>query len=241
MSVENPSLETLREAAGQSNGADLADALRHAIVAGTLPPGSRLRQPQVAQAFGVSRTPVREALHKLNAWGLVDLVVNHAAVVRPLRRSHYAGTFVVWAELLALAAELAVPRALEIRERLEAAIAEEQAVLEPNGSSPTEPAKRWPAANAAFHDAILDGSASARLRETVEATTAILTWETIWTALADRPHPLAASRREHEELSRLLVAGDAAAASDSMRRHVLALGDAFLRWWDHTFDAEGAA
>jgi len=237
MSVENASLEALRQAARRSDGADLADALRHAIVEGTLPPGSRLRQPQVAQAFGVSRTPVREALHKLNAWGLVDLVVNHAAVVRRTRRSHYAGTFVVWAELLALGVELAIPRAAEFRERLEAAVEDERGVVEANGAGPPELRRRWLSANAAFHEALLDAAGSPRLRETVEATTAILTWETMWDALGDRPHPLAASSRGHAEVTRLVIAGDGAAASKYMRRHILGLGDAFLQWWDHTFDA----
>ncbi|SOD98990.1 GntR family transcriptional regulator [Blastococcus haudaquaticus] len=48
------------------------DAIRRAIISGELPSGEPLRDRQLAEALGVSRTPVREALHKLEAAGLVQ-------------------------------------------------------------------------------------------------------------------------------------------------------------------------
>lgn len=59
----------------------VADALRNAIIAGTYPPGSRLRQEEIAARFGASRVPVREALKILEADGLVTLVANAGAWV----------------------------------------------------------------------------------------------------------------------------------------------------------------
>lgn len=59
----------------------VADALRDAIIAGTYPPGARLRQEEIAARFGASRVPVREALKILEADGLVTLVANAGAWV----------------------------------------------------------------------------------------------------------------------------------------------------------------
>ncbi len=64
--------------------ARVADALRDAISAGTYPPGSRLRQEEIAARFGASRVPVREALKILESDGLVTLVANTGAWVSRL-------------------------------------------------------------------------------------------------------------------------------------------------------------
>ncbi|RZT57404.1 GntR family transcriptional regulator [Microcella alkaliphila] len=62
----------------------VADALRDAIVAGDFPPGSRIRQEEIAERFGASRVPVREALKMLEADGLVTLRANAGAWVSRL-------------------------------------------------------------------------------------------------------------------------------------------------------------
>ena len=240
--MRSPPLTRLRPV-DASSGVDVADALRYAILDGTLPPGTRLRQSQVAEVFGTSRTPVREALHKLNAWGLVDLVVNHAAVVRRVRREHYAGAFVVWAELEALAVELAIENSMDIREALWAAVAEERGVADMvtslrSGSHETELRQRWIEAHAAYHDAVLRAAGSARLQEAVEATTALMTRQSLWDAVGDRPYPLGATASQHAQLARLIESRDKAGASECMRSQILGLGEAFLIWWDRTSSEE---
>jgi DNA-binding GntR family transcriptional regulator len=59
------------------------DELRHAILDGLLGPGERLRAEALAERYGTSRTPVREALVMLEREGLVELQPNRGAVVRP--------------------------------------------------------------------------------------------------------------------------------------------------------------
>lgn len=65
----------------------VTDALREAILAGKLKPGSRVRQEELAEEFGISRIPVREALHQLESEGLVMLVPNSGAWISKLDRA----------------------------------------------------------------------------------------------------------------------------------------------------------
>src|ERR1700760_691635 len=57
----------------QTRAEKLAGQISNAILAGEFVPGSRLDEQQLAQRFGVSRTPVREALRQLATSGLIDL------------------------------------------------------------------------------------------------------------------------------------------------------------------------
>ncbi|HEY6471086.1 MAG TPA: GntR family transcriptional regulator [Candidatus Dormibacteraeota bacterium] len=61
------------------------DAIRDAIVSKALPPGIRLSEAALAEKFGVSKTPVREALLRLGAVGLVESAANATRVVTPSR------------------------------------------------------------------------------------------------------------------------------------------------------------
>ena len=63
----------------------LRDALEEDIVAGRLRPGQRLDEAGLAERFGVSRTPIREALLKLAEEGLVDIYPQHGSFVAPIR------------------------------------------------------------------------------------------------------------------------------------------------------------
>lgn len=62
----------------------VAATLRQAIIEGALPPGSTIRQDQLAAAFDISRMPIREALRRLEAEGLVDFSPHRGSVVAAL-------------------------------------------------------------------------------------------------------------------------------------------------------------
>ncbi len=62
----------------------IADGIRNAIVNGTLPAGARVAEPDLAEKFGISRTPVREALRQLEAEGFITVVPRKGAVVASL-------------------------------------------------------------------------------------------------------------------------------------------------------------
>ena len=234
MSAEADYLDRLPRA---GNGMDVAEALRLAILDGTLPVGTRLGQPQLARAFGTSRTPIREALQKLHGWGLVDLEANRAALVRGADRSQYSSAFVVWAELTALATELAVTNGSRITKDLRAAVREEWAIIDATSSGVPPNARmgeRWMEAQRAFHRALLDGSKSERLQETIGPAVELLRWETIWRTVAGRLYPLRSAAVSHEEVVVLLDRLEGRKAGDCMRRHVMELGDSVLIWFDRT-------
>ena len=86
---------------------DIALALEEAIVSGEIPPGSTLRQEHLSEQFQVSRTPVREALRRLAALGLVSFEPNRGVRVRMLSLDEIREAFMVRAELEGLATEIA--------------------------------------------------------------------------------------------------------------------------------------
>src|SRR5881296_3434515 len=86
---------------------DIAVVIEEAIVSGELAPGEVLRQDRLSERYGVSRTPVREALRRLAALGLVSFEPNRGVRVRTLTYHDLREAFVVRAELEALVTEIA--------------------------------------------------------------------------------------------------------------------------------------
>lgn len=84
-------------------------ALCDAIVAGTLAPGEQLHDGELCEWLGLSRTPVREALHRLEDVGLVESAPQRYTRVRPLDQAGAQHAFALIAAVHGLAAELAVP------------------------------------------------------------------------------------------------------------------------------------
>ena len=89
---------------------DLRDRLEEEILSGHRPPGSRLDESKLAQHFGVSRTPVREALRELAAADLVVLRPRQGAVVATVTVTQLLHMFEVMAELESFCARLAARR-----------------------------------------------------------------------------------------------------------------------------------
>lgn len=89
---------------------DAYEALRAAIVSGELEPGEQLRDGELCQWLGLSRTPVREALARLGDECLVEVAPQRHTRVAPLVAQDARDAFPVLASMHALAAELAVPR-----------------------------------------------------------------------------------------------------------------------------------
>jgi DNA-binding GntR family transcriptional regulator len=97
---------------GAVNAAETAYAvLREAIVSNTLKPGTRLRAEELARQIGISKTPVREALRKLQAEELVTAQTGNAPVVRVLSEQHLLEIYQTREALEGMAARLAAENA----------------------------------------------------------------------------------------------------------------------------------
>jgi len=89
------------------------DTLRDAIIQGRLEPGERLMETQLAEELGVSRTPVREAMRRLEQEGFIVMVPHKGAYVAGITLRDIADVFEVRAALDSLAAGLAAQRITE--------------------------------------------------------------------------------------------------------------------------------
>ena len=90
---------------------EAADRLRELIVHGQLGAGTRLNERLLCVQFGVSRTPLREAIKLLAAEGLVELLPNRGAIVAKIDAVRVAETLAIMGALEALAGELACSNA----------------------------------------------------------------------------------------------------------------------------------
>ena len=91
----------------------VSEALREAIIAGVLQPGERLMEIQLAEELGVSRTPVREAIRKLELEGFVVMVPRRGTYVADLSIKDINEVFEIRTSLDVLAAGLAAERITE--------------------------------------------------------------------------------------------------------------------------------
>lgn len=87
------------------------DRLREMILDGSLPPGARISERHMHETFGLSRTPLREALKVLNAEGLVELAPNRGAMVTRLSLTDLQAAFELLATLDGTGGEYACERA----------------------------------------------------------------------------------------------------------------------------------
>ena len=128
---------------------EVYETLRGAIFRGELFPGSRLRQEELSSRFGVSKIPVREALQRLSAEGLVTFTSNRGSVVRALNAEEATETYGLRRALEPILLARSIPN-LTIVDLAQAEIA-----LEPGRFAPAE-------ANWTFHSALYTASGWSR-------------------------------------------------------------------------------
>ncbi|WP_335988004.1 GntR family transcriptional regulator [Glycomyces sp. MUSA5-2] len=189
--------------------------LREQILSGELEPGQVLNQAVLAPAIGVSTTPLREALRRLSAEGLVDLGTHRDSRVSPLTAEEARDLLEIRRSLDPLAASLAAERRTTEDIRLIREAAEQVHALPDDPSVPDLVAHRR------FHAAVYRASHNDLLVTTLDA---------LWDK-ADRYRRLGLEARrsqadrdqkdaEHRELVDCIVAGDVEGAAGVMRRHI---------------------
>lgn len=204
---------------GETRSNYLGERLAEEIISGRLLPGTRLEEQALADRFKTSRTPVREALRRLAATGLVEMRPRRGVVVSTVTRERLFQMFETMAELEGACARLAASRMSDPeRAALETLQAEGARIMHNGNADAYDPHNR------AFHAAIYHGSANAVLEETTHAVRARLA--PFRSAQFQIPGRVAKSNAEHEAVVAAILAGDGERAYHAMRDHMLTVSDA---------------
>lgn len=204
--MRNPSDATSDLPQGQSAYDRLLDDIR----LGTLPPGARLREVELAKRLGISRTPIREAIRRLEADGLVEHLPRQGASLRRLSYAEVMELYEMRAVLEGTAARLAARAAsdLELRE-LSEINAEMTASVEPADTARL---------NRQFHTALINAAKNRYLRRAIGAmarTLLILGPSTLFDPVRSK-----SAAQEHDALLEALESRDGEHAEKMMRTHI---------------------
>lgn len=191
----------------------VTNLLRDEIIAGAIPLGQWLRMPALAERFGVSVQPVREALQQLEGEGLVEIIPNYGARTRALDRNRLVHAHEIGEALETfMARQFAVEASLSALRHLEALQADHDAAVEALDWA------RIDAANHAFHRFINSHGGNS------EAVTLITRYYGLSESLMNRRGRSAAFaarvRAEHHEMLDAFRRHDADAAGAVNARHI---------------------
>ncbi|MBP1931286.1 GntR family transcriptional regulator [Ammoniphilus resinae] len=188
-------------------------SIKNAIVNGEFLPGQKLAEAKIADQLETSRTPVREALRRLEREGLVTFIPSQGAEVTPLSKGTMAGLFECRAALEGLAARKAVAHIS--KEELSGI---EESLLLASHFLEMGDLKKVIEKNTYFHDVIILSSKNPPLQQMMEQIrTQILRYRRINSKIGFRSYFLA----EHKEIFQAIVNRDADKAEELMKNHVL--------------------
>jgi DNA-binding GntR family transcriptional regulator len=216
---------TTPELLSSAKGREAYFALQAGIQTGRYPPGTRLKEVDLAAELGMSRTPIREAIRQLERDGAVEVVPNRGATVREWSADDVDDAYELRAVLEGFCASRAAVRMDEVScihlVELHAEF-ERQLALEP---PPIETLIRL---NAAFHRAIVEGSGNVRAGQILPNATEVS---------RDLKHAFWGSQRAreitlvyHREIVSAIRAHDAVRAEAVMRSHVFAVKDFYSEY-----------
>ena len=198
----------------------LREAIEDKIATGAFPPGMRLDETELTQKFGVSRTPLREALIQLSSMGIVSIRPRRGAVVADVTPQRLLEMFEVMGEPEAMCARLAARRMSDAdqQELLVAHRACESACL---AADPDDYYHK----NEHFHHAIYRASHSGFLAEQAMALQRRLRpYRRLQLRVRNR---MSTSFNEHAQIVEALLQGNPDLAAEHLRHHILVQGERF--------------
>jgi DNA-binding GntR family transcriptional regulator len=232
--MEEEEAPSRRRVAAETRADMLRRQLADEIIRGQLRPGQRLDECELAARFGLSRTPVREALRQLSAIGLAELRPHRGVIVARPDVGHLADTFELMADLESLCTRYAAVRMSAAERRALEACHLSSGELVRRGDR-----ERYATHNTAFHQLIYRGAHNTALEETtLSVRRRLAPYRRGQFAVLGR---VALSFAEHDRVVSAIVRGEAATAAASMHAHVATVGVASAEYvTGHTADAEAA-
>ena len=206
--------------ASQTRAERLADEIAGEILTGAFPPGLHLDEQVLARRFGVSRTPVRDALRLLSGTGLIDLRPRAGAVVRTITPDELDMLFIAMGEVEATCARLATLSMSPTERAALQNLHESMGHLAEAGDR-----EGYAEANLAFHGALYAGAHNKVMEEiAVSLRRRLMPYRR---AQFRAPGRLQRSHAEHGAVVRSVLSRDAAAANAAMLIHMSIVEDAF--------------
>lgn len=199
---------------------NLRESIEEMIATGKMLPGHHLDETTLATQFGVSRTPVREALIQLASMGIVEIRPRRGAVVAEIGPQKLVEMFEVMAEFEAMCGRLAARRMspaehAQLREAHQAC----------HDACIAQDADAYFYRNEHFHDVIYAGSHNAFLTEQARALQRRLRpYRRLQLRVRDR---LANSFAEHAAVVEAIIAGDGERTTELLRSHIMIQGQRF--------------
>lgn len=205
----------------------LSDRIRNAltdeIASGALAAGVQLDEQQLADRFGASRTPVREALRQLAVSGLVEMRPRRGVVVTRMTPERIMDMFEAMAEIEAMCCRLAAHRMTPLERSRLMQLHEESAVAVAEGDLDA-----YDAFNREFHESLYRATHNSFLVEQAMATRMRLNaFRRTQLRQADR---MVRSREEHGAVMQAIAEGDGELAARRMRAHMLNAASALDRY-----------
>lgn len=189
------------------------------ILAAGLRPGEKLDETSLAERFRVSRTPVREALRRLEAMGLVERRPNRGATVATIGDQRLTEMFEAMAELEAVCAGLAAQRMTIAERHALDELHRESAALVRDGA-----VEDYESANIRFHGLLYEGCHSGYLRDlVVSVRNRLAPFRRAQFRVLGR---LGRSWQEHDAIVAAILRGDSLAATAATRAHMLTVSAA---------------
>lgn len=213
MDLRDMDLSDLEPVERRSTAAIVADRIRTAIMRGTFPPGTQLGEVELAGRLGVSRGPLREAMQRLVAEGLLRSERHRGLFVRDLDAADVRDIYHARASVERAAGLLLLDGDREVAAaRLTAVIASMEAAAaagDPAGIAD---------ADHAFHTELVAASGSPRLRRMAEAL--LVETRMCLAALQQTAPPAAGLVAEHRELRDAVLAGDRERLTAALEAHM---------------------
>ncbi len=190
----------------------ILESIRDAIISGTITPGSRVSEPELADRFGISRTPIREAFRQLESEGYLKVIPRKGAVVSAFTQKDVEEFYAIKSILEGYAARLACKRLTQKEiDRLQAINARLAELCEHSD------VKQFFKVHNDFHDLFIKAADNEKLREMINLL--VTRFQRLRLMSLSQPGRMDISVQEHDKIIKAFRERDCEAAELLVRKN----------------------